>query len=155
MALNLVYPGTPLKNRERALSLITNPSTPPTTIQPGVPVTFAEGPAVSLTASGNGTVTDTTNLPGELTSITYKNGGVGNLSGSATFAFDGTYEFSGVVSSGTTPAPTTTAQGVQVYIIPATGALTLASSGNVAYGKVDYPPDYHKVAGTLPVQIGA
>jgi len=148
MALNRIYAETAERVRERALSTVTAPSTAPTTIQPGVPVAFADGGAVSLTASGNGTVTQTTTLPPGLTSITYTNGGVGNASGSASFAFDGTYEFA------VTGATTSTANGVEVYITTA-GALTLTASTNTHYGWTDYPRDYEKVAGRAPVRIGA
>lgn len=68
-------------------------------------------------------------------------------------ALDGTWEFEGVVSSGTTPAPTTTAQGTPVFATSA-GALTLAASGNTRVGVVDYPASYVKTAGTVPVAIG-
>lgn len=148
MALNLIFKGTDGRNRDRLLSTITQPTTPPTTIQPGTPVKFADGSAVSLTASGNGTVTQTTTLPPGLTSITYTNGGVGNTSGSASFAFDGSYEFA------VTGATTSTANGVEVYITTA-GALTLTASTNAHYGWTDYPVGYEKVAGRAPVRIGA
>lgn len=113
-------------------------------------------PAVALTNSGDATKTVTTAdfpIGGGVTGFTYDNGGVGLVGKEVTLAYDGTWEFD-VVSSGTTPAPTNTANGVQVYIITSTRALTLASSGNTAYGKVDYPIDYNKVAGKLPVRIG-
>lgn len=148
MAINKVYDGNPKNNRVRALADITAPSTPPTTIQPGVPVLVNARPAVSLTASGNGTKTESN--PGlGVTSITYKNGGQGLAAGEATFAFDGTYEFA------VTGALTSTGNDVQVYIVPATGVLTLTSSGNTAYGKTDFPKDYRKKAGRAAVKIGA
>jgi hypothetical protein len=112
-------------------------------------------PAVALTNSGDATKTVTTaDIPigGGVTTLTYPNGGVGLIGKETTLAYDGTWEFD-VVSSGTTPAPTSTANGTQVYITSA-NALTLASSGNTAYGKVDYPTEYNKVAGKLPVRIG-
>ena len=129
-----------------------------TTVQAGTPLLdpLDARPAVALTNSGDATKTITpADIPmgGGVTSVTYQNGGVG-LSGKETvLAFDGTWEFAGVVSSGTTPAPTTTADRTQVYITSG-GALTLASSGNTLYGRVDYPLDYNKRAGYLPVQIG-
>jgi hypothetical protein len=148
MALNKIFQGSPERNRDRALSTITNPSVAPTSIQPGVPVTFADGPAVSLTASGNATKTEAQNLALGLTSITYGNGGVGNASGHATFAFDGTYEFA------VTGATTSTADGVEVFITTA-GALTLTSSTNAHFGWTDYPVGYEKESGRAPVRIGA
>lgn len=148
MATNKIFQSTQARHRARLLSTITNPSTPPTTIQPGVPVTFADGPAVSLTASGNATKTQTSPLPSGFTSITYQNPGAGVASGEASFAFDGTWEFAVV---GTT---TSTANGVRVYIVPADGSLTLTVGSNVAYGWTDYPKDYVKTAGRAPVRVG-
>lgn len=113
-------------------------------------------PAVALTNSGDATKTITTaDIPigGTVETLTYKNGGVGLIGKETTLAYDGTWEFD-VVSTGTTPAPTSTAQGDPVYI-KSDGGLTLASSGNTIYGHVDYPIDYNKVAGKLPVRIGA
>lgn len=149
MALNRVYAGTPERIRERALSTITSPTVAPTTIQTGVPVRFADGPAVSVTASNGASVVRTTNLPKGLTSVTYTNGGVGNAVGNATFAFDGVYEFAAV--TGVTNA---TANNVEVFIT-STGALTLTASGNTHYGWTDYPRDYYKQALIAPVRIGA
>lgn len=149
MAVNKVYKETTERDRERLLAAIIAPSTPPTTIQPGTPVLFPDGGAVALTASGNGTVTQTTDLPPGLTSVTYTNGGVGNLSGAATFAFDGTFDLP------VTGALTTTVSGTNVYIVLATGALTLTVGTNTHFGWTDYPRDYAKVAGRAPVRIGA
>lgn len=148
MALNKVLQSNPRLHRARALSTVTNPTTPPTTVQPGVPVTFADGPAISLTASGNGTKTATTGLAAGVTSITYQNGGVGLAAGEATFAFDGTWDFA------VTGATTSTASGVNVYIVPVGGALTLTAAGNVQFGYTDYPPGFTKEAGRAPVRIG-
>lgn len=143
MALNLVYRGDPRNNRERVV--------PAGTVS-GDPLLIGTRPAVALTSRGDATASFTT--PQGYTLSGVGSGGVGNASDSATVAFDGTYEFEGVVSSGTTPAPTTTAQDTAVYITAA-GALTLTATDNTLFGHVDYPPDYHKVAGTLPVRIGA
>lgn len=151
MATNQIFPANPERIRDRLLSTVTAPSAP-STIQSGVPVLFAEGGAVSTTASGNSTVSVTangtnTNLPSPLTAYTYKNGGVGNTSGSASFAFDGTWLFP------VTGALTTTASGVEVYITTA-GALTLTVGSNTHYGWTDYPRSFNKVAGFAPVRIG-
>lgn len=147
MSLNKIFQSSPRLHRARALSTITNPTTPPTTIQPGTPVTFADGPAVSLTASGNGTKTQTTGLAAGVTSVTFTNGGQGLAAGEASFAFDGTFEFA------VTGATTTTADGVPVFIIPATGLLTTTSSGNVQFGYTDYPRGYTKENGRAPVKV--
>jgi hypothetical protein len=69
-------------------------------------------------------------------------------------ALDGTWEFTGVVSTGTTPAPITTGQSTPVYVTSA-GALTLESTGNTKVGRVNYPATYKRAAGKLPVKIGA
>lgn len=150
MTKNMIYKYDEKKTRVRTLAA---------TVQSGTPLLDPADarPAIALTNSGDATKTVTTSdipIGGGVTTLTYPNGGVGLVGKETTLAYDGTWEFDGVVSSGTTPAPTSTAQGVQVYIITATGALTLASSGNTAYGKVDYPTDYNKVAGVLPVRIG-
>lgn len=151
MATNMVYRYAGEKTRSRALSTIVNPSTTPTVIQSGVPVIFGDGPAVSLTASGNATVTKSTNLPGGLTSVTYGNGGVGNSASpaSASFAFDGSWDLA------VTGATTSTASGVRVYMIPATGVLTLTEGTNIKFGFTDYPEGFAKVAGRAVVKIGA
>lgn len=143
MALNLVYRGDPRNNRERVV--------PEGTVS-GDPLLIGGRPAVALTSRAGATKSFTT--PQGYTLSGVESGGVGNATNSATVAFDGTYEFEGVVSSGTTPVPTSTAQDTAVYITEA-GALTLVDTNNDLFGHVDYPPDYHKVAGTLPIRIGA
>ena len=114
-------------------------------------------PAVALTNSGDITTTVTSaDVPmgGGVTSITYADGGVGLTGTETTLTYSGTWEFAGVVSTGTTPAPTSTANGTEVYITSA-DALTLEAGTNTLYGYVDYPLDYNKRAGILPVRIGA
>ena len=145
MALNMIYKFE--RSQERDLADAVAPAAP-STIQPGVPVLFPEGAADSLTASGAATVTQTTGLPTGITSITYKNGGVGNLEGAASFAFDGAWDLP------VTGAGTSTKKGVPVYITTA-GALTLTESTNTLFGFTDYPRDYAKVSGRAVVRIGA
>lgn len=114
------------------------------------------------------TLTDTTGVAradknitiGNLTVSGFVAPGVGNAEAEpviGTFAtgaaLDGTWEFIDVVSAGTTPAPTTTAQSTPVFITGA-GALTLTASGNTCVGVVDYTASYVKAAGKLPVAIG-
>ena len=155
MALNKIFASTQELHRDRKLSEIIVP-TPVTTIQPGVPVLIGSAaatarPAVSLTASGNATKTETNGLPAGITSITYTNGGVGNDGApapSASFAFDGTFEFA------VTGATTSQASDVPVYITSA-GALTLTAGSNTLYGRTDYPVGYRKEADRAPVKIGA
>lgn len=150
MALNKIFADTERNRRARKLSTITAPSSAPTTIQPGVPVLVAGRPAVSLTASGNGTVTTSNPVPG-VTSITFTNGGVSLAADEATFAFDGTFEFP------VTAAQTSTASDVEVFIVKASGALTLTADGaNTAhYGWTDFPIGYRKTAARAAVRIGA
>lgn len=150
MTLKIVYKYDERKTRVRTLANTVNENTP--VLDP-----TDSRPAVTITRSGDATTTITSAdvpLGGGVTSITYKNGGVGLEGKEVTLAYDGTFEFDGVVSSGTTPAPTSTPNGTAVFITSA-GALTLASSGNTAYGHVDYPLDYFKVAGVLPIRIGS
>lgn len=136
MALNKVYQETERKNRERAV---------PEGTQPGTPLLINARPAVTLTARGDATKGET--LPGGVT-LTFGNGGVGNLADSASVAFDGTWEFA------VAGATTSTGQDVAVYITAA-GALTLTVGTNTLFGYTDYPRDYAKVAGRAPVRIGA
>lgn len=153
MALNKIFASTQELHRDRPLTDIAVPAAT-TTIQPGVPVLIGAAaasarPAVSLTASGNGTKTET-NIGGGITSVTFSNGGVGNGASpaSASFAFDGTFEFA------VTGATTSTASEVLVYITSA-GALTLTAGSNTLYGRTDYPVGYRKEADRAPVKIGA
>lgn len=77
-------------------------------------------------------------------------GGTGKYAAGVTL--DGTWEFEGVVSSGSTLAPTTTGQSTKVYVT-AGGALTLEASSNTLVGRVNYTADYTKAAGRLPVKL--
>jgi hypothetical protein len=113
-------------------------------------------PAVALSNSGDATATITSAvipMGGGVSALTYANGGVGLTGKQTLLAYDGTYEFAGVVSTGSTPIPVSTADRVQVFITSA-GALTLVPTGNTAYGRIDYPIDYLRRAGIVPVQIG-
>ena len=150
MALNKIFADTERNRRARKLSLITAPTPAPTTIQPGTPVLMSARPAVSLTASGNGAVTTTNPVPG-VSSITFGNGGASLAADEATFAFDGTFEFA------VEDATATTASDVEVFIVEATGALTLTADGaNTShYGWTDYPVGYRKAADRAAVRIGA
>lgn len=149
MTKNMIYKYEEKNTRVRTLGATVTAGTP--LLDPA-----DSRPAVALTNSGDATATVTTDdiaIGGGVTTLTYPNGGVGLVGKETTLAYDGTWEFSGVVSSGATPAPTSTVQGDIVYITGA-GALTLADSGNTLYGYVDYPIDYNKRAGYLPVRIG-
>lgn len=143
MTKNLIFKYDEKKTRVRVLAA---------TVQSGTPLLDPADsrPAVALTNSGDSTKTVTTaDIPigGGVTSLTYPNGGVGLIGKETTLAYDGTWELA------VAGATTGTAQGAQVYITSA-GALNLTASGNTAYGRVDYPIDYNKRAGLLPVRIG-
>ena len=84
MTTRKIFASTEALHRARPLADITAPSTPPTTIQPGVAVLLKGRPAISLTASGNGTVTKANPVPG-VTSVTYANGGASLGAGEASF----------------------------------------------------------------------
>lgn len=113
---------------------------------------------VSLTSTTGLAGVDTTVI-GPYTITEPKGFGVGNDKATAIgefaagVALDGTFEFAGVVSTGSTPAPTTTAQNTPVFVTGA-GALTLEAAGNTRVGTVNYPATYTKAAGKLPVAIG-
>lgn len=138
MALNKIFASNTELHRERPV---------PANTQPGTPLLIEGRPAVTLTARGDATRTQTENLPAGLSSITYANGGASNLPGSASCAFDGTWEFA------VTGATTSTASDVEVFITSG-GTLTLTTTGNTHFGWTDYPRDYRKVAGRAAVRIG-
>lgn len=137
MALNKVFAETQSKNRERAV---------PEGTQPGTPLIINTRPAVALTARGDATKTST--LPDGV-SVSFANGGVGNLPDSASVAFDGTWLFEGV-----TGVTATTGQDVAIYLTSA-GALTATATGNTLFGYTDYPRDFAKATGRAAVRIGA
>lgn len=149
MALNKIFASTQEKHRDVPLADVTRPNAP-SSIQPGVPVLIASRPAISLTASGNATKTQTTNLAAGVTSITFENGGVGNSENpaSATFAFDGTFEVA------VTGAGTTTKNGIPIYITSA-GALTTTAGSDILWGYTDYPKGFVKESGRAAVKVGA
>ena len=139
MATNLVYRNTDSQNRVETLGA---------TYQAGVPVLSLGGkPAVTVTASGDATISDTTSFP-PYTISGIPNGGVGLTGKQVTLAFDGTWEFTGI-----TGVTTSAAQGTVVYITSG-GSLTGTASGNTRFGTVDYPVDYDKTRGFVPVKIG-
>jgi hypothetical protein len=120
----------------------------------GTPLLIDGRAAVTLAASGGSVVTKSTNLPGNITSVSYGNGGVGYRENCAVVAFDGSWLFpvATAVNGETVPdSAAGTNEGTTVYITGA-GALTLASSGNTAFGKID---DGNIVGGVAPVKIGA
>lgn len=144
MPLNQIYNPT-----------IVYPVTVASEVAQGTPLDVNGTPAVAYTASGGHTVTVTSGLPGNLTSITRKDGGVGLGDLEVSAAFDGTFEFA------VTGVTTSTESGVPVYYITSgTGAGTLnlsdsAGTTRIKFGVTNYPKDYTKEAGRAPVRIGA
>ena len=138
MALNKIFASTQELHRARPV---------PSGTQPGTPLLIGTRPAVTLTARGDATRTQTTGLPAGVTSVTYENGGAGLAADEASVAFDGTWLFP------VTGATTSTASEVEVFITSG-GALTLTSTNNTHFGWTDYPKDYRKEAGKAPVRIG-
>lgn len=143
MATNLVYMGHPADNRVETLDA---------TYGPGVPVLSLGGlPAVTLTGSGDYTKSETIAGYGTLSGIPA--GGVGLSGKEVTLAFNGTFEFDKDAFGGTLPT-TNIDQGDEVYI-NSSGELTNTAVGNTLFGYYDYPKDYDKTRGFLPVRIGA
>lgn len=136
MAKNLVYRYTSEKTRERVV---------PAGTVAGAPLLINTRPAVAITSRGNATTSETFGS----FSITRPSGGVGNLDDSATVAFDGTWEFTGI-----TGVNASTGQDVAIYITSG-GALTTTATSNTLFGYTDYPRGYAKATGRAPVRIGA
>lgn len=142
MATNLVYRNTDAKNRVEVLAA---------THAPGTPVLSLSGaPAVTVTGSGDYTISEV--FPGVGTLSGIPAGGVGLEGKEVTLAHDGTWEFDEDDITGVTAAGAS--QGDEIYI---TGALALTNvdTGNTLFGTVDFPPDYDKTRGMVPVKIGA
>ena len=136
MAQNRIFKETELKNRVRVV---------PSGTVSGQPLLLGIRPAVAVTDRGDAVKSFTL---GGLTVSGSPSGGVSLAPDEASVAFDGTWEFA------VTGATTGTAQDSAVYITGA-GALTTTVGSNTLFGYVDYPKDYHKAAGRLPVRIGA
>ena len=148
MARNLVFRNTDSKNRVQVLAA---------THGPGEPVISLDSlPAVTVTGSGDYTATDTYSLmPYDVTGLPH--GGIGLVGKEVTLAFDGTWEFVAADFANTAPTVTSIANGTAINFTTASGKLTTTAvtSGIVAYGTVDFPLDYDKTKGNLPVKIGA
>ena len=142
MATNLVYKNDNKQNRVEVLAA---------THGSGEPVLSLAGlPAVTVTGSGDYTKSETIAGVGTLSGIPA--GGQGLVGKEVTLAFDGTWEFDADVFGGT--LPTNPAQGAKVYITSG-GDLTMTAGSNTEFGYIDYPKDYDKTRGFLPVRIGA
>lgn len=138
MAKNAVFPYT-----ESLVEIWTLAATQ----APGTPVVGGPNgaqPGVTLTGTGDYVVST---IVGPYTISGIPRGGVGLEAKQASVCTDGTWEFT--VAGG----DLTTAQNALVYF-KSDGTLTTTATGNKVFGKVNYPQDYVKVAGILPVKIG-
>lgn len=138
MAKNLVFKYDEKKVRERPV--------PAGTVS-GAPLIINTRPAVAITSRGDVAVSNT--FAGVTISAPANSLGSGNLPDSASVAFDGTWEFTGV-----TGITASTGQDVAVYITSG-GALTTTATSNTLFGYTDYPRDYSKATGRAAVRIGA
>lgn len=142
MAKNLVFRNDNKKNRAEDLGL---------TLDSGVPVLSLSGaPAVTLTASADFTRSEV--IPGVGTLSGIAAGGASLEGQEVSLAFDGTWEFPEADIAGTTAA--TAEQGDAIYITDS-NALTTTEGSNTFYGSVDFPVEYDKTRGFVPVKIGA
>ena len=120
------------------------------TVDSGVPVIgINDQPGVSATGSGDFVKSETVGL---YTLSGIPAGGVGLEGKELSVYVDGTFDLA------VTGGLVTTPQNTLVYAVVAAGAvtsLTLTAGSNKLFGKVNYPKDYVRRAGTLPVQIGA
>lgn len=128
--------------------------TVPSATPKGALVKEGDAFGITLTRAAGGDAVDTIELgPYKVTGK--KTVGVSNEAVEAIAApavgitLNGTWEFENVNG-----ADLTTAQRTPVYVTPG-GALTLTATSNTKVGVVNYPGTYAKVAGTLPVKIGA
>lgn len=143
MATNLVYRNDNKQNRVEVL---------PDTHGSGEPVLSLAGlPAVTVTGSGDYTRSEVIEGVGTLSGIAA--GGVGLEGKEVTLAFDGTWEFDAEAFGGTLPT-TGIDQGDEVYITAA-GQLTNTAGSNTVFGYYDYPKEYDRTRGFLPIRIGA
>lgn len=144
MATNLVYRNLDPLNRVETLAA---------TYAPGKPaVSLGGSPVVTITGSGDYTISETTQYaPYTISGIPA--GGVGLEGKEVTLAFDGTWEFDAAEFGGTLPT-TNIAQGNSVYVTSA-GVLTNTEGSNTKFGTYDYPKDYDRTRGFLPIKIGA
>lgn len=141
MAKNLVYKNDNKQNRVEVLAA---------THDSGVPVLSLSGaPAITVTGSGDFTKSEV--IPGVGTLSGVAAGGQGLVGKEVTLAFSGTWEFPEGNIAGTTAATAT--QGAKIYITSAL-ALTTTESSNTFYGTVDFPKEYDKTRGMVPVKIG-
>lgn len=149
MATNLVYRNSDSQNRVEDLGV---------TLAPGKPVlSMAIKPAVTVTGSADYVKSNATDYA-PMTISGIPAGGVGLTGKQVTLAFDGTWEFSAAGFANTAPDPLTATQGTLVYADETSAGaatLTTTSGGNTLFGYMDFPPDYDRTRGLVPVRIGA
>lgn len=141
MAKNLVYKNDNKQNRAVVLAA---------THGSGEPVIAPSG-APAITVTGSGDYAESVAIAGVGTLTGVLKGGVGLTGKEVTIAFSGTWEFPEDDIAGTTAATAT--QGQEVYITSGL-ALTTTEGSNTFYGTVDFPKDYDKTRGMVPVKIG-
>ena len=143
MATNLVYRNTDAYNRVETLAA---------TYAPGVPVLSLGGkPAVTVTASGDHTRSEV--IPGVGTLSGVAAGGVGLAGKEVSVAFSGTWEFP--VADITGIASVAAAVNGETVYITSANALTTTAGTNLKFGTVDFPKEYDKTRGLVPIKIGA
>lgn len=144
MATNLVFRNIDSENRWDDISRA---------VRSGDPVIGTWGPAVAITDSGSQTRSESF-PPYTISGI--PSGGVGNEGTEFSSGADGTWEFLAADFNGTAPNPATITKGTAINYHEASNKLTTAAvgAGVVAYGKVDFPKDYDKTRGYVPVRIG-
>lgn len=112
---------------------------------------------VTIADSGGTVLTETDNLRGNLTSVSYRSAGVGYDEGVAVVARDGSwlFEVEGVADGETTGTSATgTDQGTPVYAEVTAGkvtGLTLTETDNTKVGIID---DCYIVDGVAAIEIG-
>lgn len=137
MATNLVFRNIDSKNRSFDAG---------ETYAPGVPLLDPAGePVVTVTGSGDYTISES--LP-PYTISGIPHGGFGLEGTEVTVADDGTWEFEVDGAD-----PLTIDNGEPIYI-DTNGELTVTEASNTLYGHTDFPLDYDRTRGVVPVRIG-
>lgn len=125
MALNVIFSDI---ESERRVEVVGN------NVAPGSPRRLSGRSVVTLTGSGdwtNGLTSTGNTVINKLLDVGVANGGIGLRADEATVTPTGTYAFD------VTGASVATARGTLVYIT-AGNVLTLTSSGNTLFGKVEF-----------------
>ena len=142
MATNLVFKNDNKQNRVVTLAA---------TYGPGVPVIANGSPAVTITGSGDYTKSEV--IPGVGTLSGVAAGGVGLAGKEVSVAFSGTWEFP--VADITGIASVAAAVNGETVYITSANALTTTAGTNLKFGTVDFPKEYDKTRGLVPIKIGA